>query len=63
LGLVTGVFDVVGAYPWAIGPALLLACQALYAAWFMAVGWRLRGLSGHRPSYAVVVSQGDRRIG
>jgi hypothetical protein len=46
LGLVTGVFDVVGSYPWAIGPTLLLACQALYAAWFVAVGWRLHGLAG-----------------
>jgi hypothetical protein len=45
LGLVTGVSDVVGAYPWAIGPAPLLACQVLFAAWFVAVGWRLRGLS------------------
>jgi hypothetical protein len=63
LGLVTGVFDVVGAFPWAIGPALLLACHVLYAAWFLAVGWRLCGLSGLRPPYAVVDSQGDRRIG
>jgi hypothetical protein len=49
LGLVTGVFDLVGAYPWAIGPELLLACQVLYAAWFTAVGWRLRGLAPPRP--------------
>jgi hypothetical protein len=48
LGLVTGLFDIIGAYPWAIGPALLLACQVLYAAWFVAVGWRLRGLAGGR---------------
>lgn len=45
MGLVTGVFDVVGSYPWAIGPALLLVCQVLFAAWFMAVGWKLHGLS------------------
>jgi hypothetical protein len=48
VGLVTGLFDIIGAYPWAIGPALLLACQVLYAAWFMAVGWRLLGLSAGR---------------
>jgi hypothetical protein len=41
LGLVTAIFDVVGSYPWAIGPTLLLACHVLSAAWFMAVGWRL----------------------
>lgn len=41
LGLITGVFDVVGSYPWAIGPVLLLVCQALFASWFVAVGWRL----------------------
>jgi hypothetical protein len=48
MGLVTGLFDIIGAYPWAIGPALLLACKVLYAAWFMAVGWSLRGLSAGR---------------
>jgi hypothetical protein len=41
LGLVTGVSDVVGSYPWAIGPLLLLVTQFLFAAWFVAVGWKL----------------------
>ena len=41
LGFLTGLFDVIGSYPWAIGPALTLASQALFAAWFLAVGWML----------------------
>ena len=41
LGFVTGVFDVIGSYPWAIGPVLTVASQALFAAWFLAVGWKL----------------------
>lgn len=45
LGIVTGVFDVVGSYPWAIAPSLLLVSQALFAAWFLAVGSRLHWMS------------------
>ncbi len=41
LGFLTGLFDVIGSYPWAIGPALMLASQALFATWFVAVGWML----------------------
>ena len=45
LGLAVGVLDVVSSYPEVIGPALVLACQVLFAAWFVAVGvtlYRLR---------------------
>lgn len=51
LGFATGVLDVVGAYPDAIGPALSLVCQAFFAAWFVAVGSRLYGMGrgGLRP--------------
>jgi hypothetical protein len=45
LGLVTGVFDVVGSYPWVIGPVTMLVCQVLFTTWFVAVGWKLHGLS------------------
>jgi len=41
LGFLTGLFDVIGSYPWAIGPALMVASQALFTAWFLAVGWML----------------------
>jgi hypothetical protein len=44
LGFVTGGFDVVGAYPHAIGPMWTLICQMLFAGWFVAVGLKLYSL-------------------
>ncbi|MDH4276233.1 MAG: hypothetical protein OEW08_14465 [Gammaproteobacteria bacterium] len=44
LGFVTSMFDIVGAYPYLIGPALSLVCQILFSAWFVAVGVKLRTL-------------------
>jgi hypothetical protein len=41
LGFITFVADVIGSYPYAIGPALTLATQIIFTAWFVAVGWRL----------------------
>jgi hypothetical protein len=41
LGFTTAVFDIVGAYPWAIGPIPVLVSQVLFAAWFSGVGWKL----------------------
>jgi hypothetical protein len=41
LGIATGVFDIIGAYPWAIGPILTLVCQVFFTAWFVAVGAKL----------------------
>ena len=41
LGFATAVFDIVGAYPYAIGPMLTLVCQVFFAAWFVAVGSKL----------------------
>jgi hypothetical protein len=41
LGFVTGVFDIIGAYPYAIGPILTLVCGVFFAAWFVAVGSKL----------------------
>lgn len=43
LGLTTGAMDLVGAYPWLIGPALTFVSEALFALWFIAVGVRLAG--------------------
>lgn len=41
LGFVTGVLDIIGAYPYIIGPTLTLLCQVFFAAWFVAVGSKL----------------------
>jgi hypothetical protein len=41
LGFATAVLDVIGSYPWAIGPALTFVCELSFAAWFVAVGWHL----------------------
>lgn len=41
LGLVTGVLDIAGAYPYAIGPALTFVCQVFLSVWFVAVGVKL----------------------
>ncbi|WP_437970602.1 hypothetical protein WMF04_15500 [Sorangium sp. So ce260] len=41
LGIATSVADVVGAYPYIIGPVPTLFCHVLFTAWFVAVGWVL----------------------
>ena len=41
LGFATAVGDTVGAYPYLISPVVLFGCQLLFAAWFVAVGWKL----------------------
>ncbi len=41
LGIATGVFDIIGAYPYIIGPILIMVSQLLFAVWFVAVGWKL----------------------
>jgi hypothetical protein len=41
LGFATGAFDLIGAYPWATGPLLGFVCSVFFAAWFVAVGFRL----------------------
>jgi hypothetical protein len=40
-GFATAVFDIIGAYPYAIGPILTLVSQVFPAAWFVAVGSQL----------------------
>ena len=41
LGFATAVGDTVGAYPDMISPMVLFWCQLMFAAWFVAVGWKL----------------------
>ena len=45
LGFATALFDVIGSYPYAIGPVWTLVAHLFFAAWFLAVGWRLRRMS------------------
>src|SRR6185436_14696247 len=40
-GFATAALDVIGSYPWAIGPVLTLACELSFAGWFVAVGSQL----------------------
>ena len=40
-GFATAALDIVGSYPWAIGPVLTLVCQLSFAGWFVAVGSQL----------------------
>jgi hypothetical protein len=42
LGFVTAAFDVMSGYPEAIGPIGALACGLFFAAWFVAVGLKVR---------------------
>jgi len=48
-GFATAVLDIVGSYPWAVGPVLTLVCQLALAGWFVAVGselFRMRAAPG-----------------
>ena len=40
-GFATAVLDIIGSYPWAIGPVLTLVCESCFGGWFMAVGSQL----------------------
>lgn len=37
-GVLTGVADVVGSYPWVIGLTITVVCEVVFAAWFIATG-------------------------
>jgi len=41
LGFATCALDIIGAYPYVIGPVLTLVCQLFFAAWFVSVGAKL----------------------
>jgi hypothetical protein len=48
-GFATAALDIVGSYPWAIGPVLTLVCELSFAGWFVAVGsqlFRMRSSAG-----------------
>ena len=45
-GFATAALDVIGSYPWAIGPVLTLVCELSFAGWFVAVGSQLFGVRG-----------------
>jgi hypothetical protein len=45
-GFVTAALDMIGSYPWAIGPVLTLVSELSFGGWFVAVGsqlFRMRG--------------------
>jgi len=48
MGIATSVFDVIGSYPWAIGPVPWLLSDVLFSAWVVLVG-----LSLHRTRAAM----------
>ena len=45
-GFATAALDVLGSYPWAIGPVLMLACELCLGGWFVAVGSQLVRVRG-----------------
>ncbi|HEV2752135.1 MAG TPA: hypothetical protein VGV12_16550 [Gemmatimonadales bacterium] len=47
LGFATAVADIIGSYPYVIGPTPTLVAQGFFAAWFVAVGSQLLRISGN----------------
>lgn len=41
LGFATGILDLVGAYPWLIGTAMVFVSQLFFSAWFVILGMRM----------------------
>jgi hypothetical protein len=41
VGFATAALDIIGSYPWAIGPVLTLVCELSFGGWFVAVGSQL----------------------
>jgi hypothetical protein len=48
-GFAAAALDIIGSYPWAIGPIPTLVCEFAFAGWFLAVGSQLFGMQ-HRGS-------------
>jgi hypothetical protein len=46
LGFATAALDILGSYPWAIGPVLTLVCELSFAGWFVAIGSQLSRMRG-----------------
>jgi hypothetical protein len=42
-GFVVGILDLIGAYPWLIGTAMVFVSQLAFAAWFIFLGLRMLG--------------------
>jgi hypothetical protein len=40
-GVLTGIIDVVGSYPWLRGVPMTIVCELVFAAWFIATGVKL----------------------
>ena len=51
LGFATAALDIIGSYPWAIGPALTLVCELSFAGWFVVLGSQLSGRRSNSPSH------------
>jgi hypothetical protein len=51
LGFATAALDIIGSYPWAIGPALTLVCELSFAGWFVALGSQLSARRSKCPSH------------
>ncbi|MEK5467951.1 hypothetical protein MKY64_23360 [Paenibacillus sp. FSL R7-0210] len=45
LGLLTGVLDLIGSYPWLLGEGMILISQLLFAGWFVILGVNIRILA------------------
>ncbi|MNE99260.1 hypothetical protein D3C80_1979090 [compost metagenome] len=41
LGFAAGILDLIGSFPWLIGPAATFICQLAFAAWFVVLGVRM----------------------
>jgi len=52
LGIATAVLDIAAAYPWALGAPVLVLCQVVFTAWFVAVGSKLWLLGSAAPAAA-----------
>ncbi|MEK3762164.1 hypothetical protein MKZ07_27590 [Paenibacillus sp. FSL P4-0338] len=42
LGLLTGVFDLIGSYPWLLGEGMILISQLLFSGWLVILGVNMR---------------------
>ncbi|OMF86824.1 hypothetical protein BK147_29460 [Paenibacillus sp. FSL R7-0337] len=42
LGLLTGVFDLIGSHPWLLGEGMILISQLLFSGWLVILGVNMR---------------------
>jgi hypothetical protein len=55
-GFATAALEIIGSYPWAIGPVLMLVCELSFGGWFVAVGSQLFRMRGTPSSDSHVAS-------